>query len=279
MTLSGAVIWKRKMLNAVYSILAFVVLLNIGMFFIQPAMLFIPYGSMNATPAEWGLEYEDVFFQTADHIQLHGWYIPGQNAKRTVLFFHGNAGNISHRGESIKIFHRLGLNVFIPDYRGYGKSEGKPSEIGLYEDARSAWQYLLTQKGLQRENIILFGRSMGGAVATKLAADVQPGALILESVFSSINDMAKVIMPGLSRLIVRRFNFNNTAMIKQVYCPLLLMHSPDDEIIPFAQGQKVFQAASNPKKMIQLSGDHNNGFLQSQPDYERHIENFIRSLK
>ncbi|MCK5647505.1 MAG: alpha/beta hydrolase, partial [Gammaproteobacteria bacterium] len=279
MTVSGAVIWKTKMLNAVFSILAFVVLLNIIMFFFQPAMLFIPYGKIDATPAQWGLEYEDVFFQTGDDIQLHGWYIPNRNAKRTLLFFHGNAGNISHRGESIKIFHRMGLNVFIPDYRGYGKSEGKPSETGLYEDARSAWHYLLTQKDLQRDNIIIFGRSMGGAVAIKLAADVQPGALILESVFSSINDMAKSIMPGLSRLLVLRFNFDNKAMIKQVYSPLLLMHSPDDEIIPFEQGKKVFLAANNPKKLIQLRGDHNSGFLQSQPDYEGHIENFIQSLK
>ena len=279
MTVSGSVIWKTKMLNAVFSILAFVVLLNLIMFFFQPAMLFIPYGNMDATPADWGLEYEDVLLQTDDHIQLHGWYISARNAKRTVLFFHGNAGNISHRGDSIKIFHRLGLNVFIPDYRGYGKGEGSPGETGLYEDARSAWHYLLMQRDLQQENIILFGRSMGGAVATKLAAEVQPGALILESVFSSVNDMAKSIMPGLSRLIVLRFNFDNNAMIKQVYSPVLLMHSPDDEIIPFEQGQKVFQAANSPKKMIQLRGDHNSGFLQSQPDYERHIESFILSLK
>jgi len=266
------------MLNLLTSILGFVVLLNLAMFFFQPGMIFFPYRSINETPQDWGLEYEDVFFHTSDNIKLHGWYIPHQNAKLTLLFFHGNAGNISHRGESIKIFHRLGLNVFIPDYRGYGKSAGKASETGLYEDAHSAWNYLLSKQSLQRENIILFGRSLGGAVATRLAADVQPGALILESVFSSANDMAKSILPGLSRLLVLRFNFDNTAMIKQVHCPVLFMHSPDDEIIPLAQGKKVFLAANKPKQMFQLRGNHNNGFLQSQPDYEQHLKKFILML-
>ncbi|MDX2506768.1 MAG: alpha/beta hydrolase [Gammaproteobacteria bacterium] len=259
------------------SILSIVAALNIAIFFLQPGMVFFPYRGINETPADWGLHYEDVLFRTSDDIQLHGWYIPHPDAKLTVLFFHGNAGNISHRGDSVKIFHRLGLNVFISDYRGYGRSEGKPSEAGLYEDAHSAWRYLLSV-GVQRENIILFGRSLGGAVATKLAADVQPGALILESAFSSAEDMAKSILPGLSWLVYLRFNFDNIAMIKRVHCPLLVMHSPDDEIIPFELGEKVFLAANRPKKFIQLQGSHNSGFLQSQPDYELSLENFILTL-
>lgn len=261
------------------SIVSIVLLMNIAMFFFQPGMVFFPYRSMNETPADWGLEYEDVFFRTSDSIQLHGWYIPHHNAKQTLLFFHGNAGNISHRGDSVKIFHRLGLNVFIPDYRGYGKSEGKPGESGLYEDAHSAWHYLLSARGLQRENIIIYGRSLGGAVATKLAADVQPGALILESAFSSARDMARTLLPGLSRVVFLRFNFDNETRIKQVHCPLLVMHSPDDEIIPFKLGQKVFLVANKPKKFIPLQGNHNEGFLQSQPDYERHLEKFILMLE
>jgi fermentation-respiration switch protein FrsA (DUF1100 family) len=261
------------------SIVGIVVALNLAMFFFQPSMVFFPYRSMNETPSDWGLEYEDVFLKTSDNIQLHGWYIPHHNAKLTLLFLHGNAGNISHRGDSVKIFHQLGLNVFIPDYRGYGRSGGKPSEKGLYKDAHSAWHYLLSARGVQRENIIIYGRSLGGAIATKLAADVQPAGLILESVFSSAKDMAKSILPGLSRLVFLRFNFDNENLIKRVHCPLLVMHSPDDEIIPFNLGQKVFLAANMPKKFIPLQGSHNSGFLQSQPDYEHNLEKFILTVE
>jgi len=259
-------------------ILVFLLVLNLAMFFYQPHMVFFPTRSINETPRNWGLKYEDVFLRTADNIQLHGWYIPHPNAKLTLLFFHGNAGNITHRGDSIKIFHRLGFNVFIPDYRGYGRSEGKPSEIGVYEDAHSAWHYLLSARGQQRENIIIFGRSLGGAVATNLAMDVQPGALILESVFSSARDMAKSSLPGLSHVIFLRFKFDLISMIKQVHCPLLVMHSLDDEIIPYKLGKKVFLAANSPKILMQLQGSHNIGFLQSQPNYEHNLENFILML-
>ncbi len=271
-------LWVRKVLNVLVNILGFVILLNVVMFFFQPQMIFLPVKNINQTPRDWGLEYEDIFFSTSDNIKLHGWFIPHKNAKRTVLFFHGNAGNISHRSKSIKIFHRLGFNVFIPDYRGYGKSEGHPSEAGLYEDSYAAWHYLLSEKSLQSEQIILFGRSLGGAVATKLATREQPDALILESVFSSADDIAKSLYPGLSHLILLRFDFNNRAMIKHVHTPLLLMHSPDDELVPMEQGRNVFLAANQPKKMFLLRGTHNNGFLQSQPDYEHQLEEFILML-
>ncbi|MCW8930318.1 MAG: alpha/beta hydrolase [Gammaproteobacteria bacterium] len=271
-------LWGRKILNLLANILGFIILLNIALYFFQPKLIFIPYKTMNETPKDWGLKYEEVFFQTSDNIKLHGWYIPHKDAKQTLLFFHGNAGNISHRGESIKIFHRLGLNVFITDYRGYGKSEGQPSEDGLYEDARSSWNYLLTQKDIQADSIVLFGRSLGGAVATKLATEVSAEALILESTFSSASKMAKSLYPGLSSLIYLRFNFDNVTMVKQVQTPLLLMHSPDDEIIPLQQGQKVFLAANHPKKMVILQGNHNNGFLQSQPNYEHQLKKFLTTL-
>lgn len=268
-----------KMFNFLASILGFVLLLNLAMFFFQEHMIFFPHRSMMETPADWGMDYQDVLLQTTDDVQLHGWYIPSPNAKRTLLFFHGNAGNISHRGDSIRIFHRLGLNVFIPDYRGYGKSQGRPSESGLYHDAHASWQYLLSEKGLQAQDIIVFGRSLGGAVAIKLAGDVRPRGLILESVFSSISDMADSVLPGLSRLLFKRFQFDNQAMIQLVHSPVLFLHSPNDDIIPFVQGKKVFQAAHEPKHFVQLQGDHNSGFLQSQPDYERQLASFLRSLE
>lgn len=271
-------IMSKKIPGLLVKMLGIVIVLNITFFFFQPYMIFHPFGEINETPENWGLKYEDVWFRTADDVKLHGWYIPHPDAKWTLLFFHGNAGNISHREDSVKIFHRLGVNVFIIDYRGYGRSEGQPSETGLFEDAYSAWKYLLSVKEVKQENIILFGRSLGGSVATKLATDVEPAALIVESVFSSVKDIATSIYPGLAQIIFLRFDFDTQAMIKQIQCPLLLLHSLDDEIIPYEQGINVFLSAKEPKKMIQLQGDHNSGFLQSQPDYERHLEKFVLSL-
>lgn len=258
------------------SILVLVFLLfGSWLFYQQPAMIFFPSKDLIATPTGWGLQYEDVTLETEDGVRLHGWFIPHQGASRTVLFFHGNAGNISHRRESVEIFHRLGLNVFIFDYRGYGNSQGKPSEYGLYVDAMTAWQYLVQEKNFSRQQIILFGRSLGGAVACNLAAGVQPGALILESTFSSARDVANTIFPIMSRIVPMRFEFNTEDYIKRVTSPLLVVHSTEDDIIPFWQGEKVYQAASQPKYLVKIHGDHNSGFLMSQPTYEQAFGEFL----
>lgn len=258
------------------SISVFVFLLFGGwLFYQQPAMIFFPSKDLIVTPTDWDLQYEDVILDTEDGVRLHGWFIPHQGASRTVLFFHGNAGNMSHRRESVEIFHRLGLNVFIFDYRGYGNSEGKPSEHGLYFDAMAAWQYLAQEKGFPRQQIILFGRSLGGVVACNLAAEVQPGALILESTFSSAKDMANTIFPIMSRIMPIRFEFNTEDYIKRVTSPLLVVHSTEDDIIPFWQGEKVYQAASQPKSFVRIQGDHNSGFFTSQPVYEQALGEFL----
>ena len=245
------------------------------MYFQQPSMIFFPVRDLSATPADWGLQYEDVTLKSADGTHLHGWYIPYAETDRVLLFFHGNAGNMSHRGESVEIFHRLGLNIFIFDYRGYGQSEGKPSESGIYADARAAWHYLTDTKGIKKENITLFGRSLGGAVAAKLAAEVQPGTLILESTFSSAKEMANTVLPVMSHLVPLRFEFKTVEYIKQVSSPVLIVHSPDDEIIPYRLGENVFQAANEPKSFLKLQGDHNGGFLMSQPGYEQALGKFL----
>jgi len=266
-------------MNNMLSTFAFLLILLAAfsglMYVQQPGMIFFPDREIVETPQAWGLEYENVILDTKDNLQLHGWFIPNQESKHTLLFFHGNAGNISHRGESVRIFHRLGLNVLIFDYRGYGKSQGKPGEQGMYQDANAAWSYLTQIKGMESNNIIIFGRSLGGAIATKLAFDVQPGKLILESTFSSGKDMAKSIFPFMSHFIVVRFGFNSEERIKNVTCPVLVIHSPDDEIIPFRLGEKIYAAANEPKTFFRLKGDHNAGFYQSQPDYEQALGQFL----
>jgi fermentation-respiration switch protein FrsA (DUF1100 family) len=244
----------------------------------QPSMIFFPSRTLEATPADWGLAYEEVGLSSSDGVRLHGWYLPREGSHRALLFFHGNAGNISHRGESLAIFHRLGLNVLIIDYRGYGQSEGRPSEEGLYRDARAAWQYLVAQRGFQAKDIVLFGRSLGGAVAARLATEVQPAGLILESSFSSARELADALLPLLSRLTPLRYDFNAAAALADVHCPVLVVHSPADEIIPYALGEKLYQAANEPKRFLPLYGDHNAGFSLSQPGYEEGLAGFLDQL-
>lgn len=253
-------------------------LLNVLMYFQQPMMIFYPMSQLYQTPANWGLDFEDVTLNTVDDVQLHGWFIPDTESDQVVLFLHGNAGNISHRRDSIEIFHRLGLNVFIIDYRGYGLSKGRPSEPGLYQDARAAWRYLTDVKGFDPGDVIIFGRSLGGAVAAKLAAEVKARGLILESSLSSARDFARAVFKILSRLVVIRYDFDTTQHIKAVDYPVLVMHSPDDEIMPFHLGKKIYQLANQPKHFVRMRGDHNNGFLLSQPQYQQALDNWLKTL-
>ena len=266
------------MLSALVTVFAALFLLNSWLYFQQSAMIFFPYRELSETPSDWSMPYEDVYLTTEDGVQLHGWYIPSPQAKNTLLFFHGNAGNISHRADSVAIFHRLGLNVFIFDYRGYGHSQGKPSEKGLYLDAAAAWRYLSENRKLDHRAIIIFGRSLGAAPAAELAVKVKPRGLILESSFSSAKAMADRVLPLISNLVYLRYRFDTEALMPKVSCPVLVLHSPDDEIIPYTLGRRVYAAAREPKQFVDLKGDHNSGFLQSQPDYEISLARFVKSL-
>jgi len=261
----------------IYAVIG-LLLLNALMYFQQPLMIFYPMNELYQTPANWGLEYEDVTLNTDDDVQLHGWYIPDRQSKQVLLFFHGNAGNISHRRESIEIFHRLGLNVFIIDYRGYGQSKGKPSEQGLYQDAAAAWRFLTEEKGFDANDVLIFGRSLGGAVAAKLAAGVQARGLILESTMSSAREFAREVFKILSRLVVIRYDFNTAQHVQGVNYPVLVLHSPDDEIMPFHLGRKVYALANQPKHFVYMRGDHNNGFLLSQPEYQQQLDSWLKNL-
>lgn len=255
-----------------------VLMLNALLWLLQPGMVFYPTRALQATPSDWGLAFEDVALTTDDGVRLHGWHIPHPGATQTLLFFHGNAGNISHRGDSIAIFHRLGLSVLIIDYRGYGRSAGRPSELGLYRDASAAWDHLVSERGIAPGQIILFGRSLGASVAADLASRVTPGALILESAFSSARDLARHLYPVLHPVLYLRFDFDAARRLARVSCPVLVMHSPDDEIIPYALGRRLFEAAPPPRRFLDLVGDHNSGFLASQPAYERGLASFIAAL-
>ena len=267
---------SRLIMQGIAITVALWLLLNIYMYLQQPSMTFFPARELPQTPADWGMPYGDVNLVTASSERVHGWYIPAPGARYTVLFLHGNGGNIGHRGETVEILHRLGLNVLLIDYRGYGNSEGRPGEEAMYEDARLAWDYLLDAQGQPPHRIIVFGRSLGGAVAAHLAAEVTPAALILESTFSSVRDMARELHPLLSRLVWLRYRFPVVDNVARVAAPVLVLHSPEDDVIPYRFGRRVFEAARPPREFVELRGDHNSGFLDSQPRYQLALRDFIR---
>ena len=253
-------------------------LLVLMLYLLQGRMVFLsdlPGRALTASPNDIGLDYEDVSLTTRDNEVLHGWYVPAKNPAGVVLFLHGNAGNISHRLDSIKIFHELDLDVLIIDYRGYGQSSGSASEQGTYLDAQAAWDYLVDKRGIAPGKIVIFGRSLGAAVASWLAARTTPGAVILESSFSSGVDMAGRLYPFLPTRLITRLKYPVKEYVKQISSPLLVVHSQQDEIIPFDMGQSVFAAAPEPKEMLVLSGDHNGGFLLNRSRYLAAIGEFL----
>ena len=262
-------IWIVTIVVGIYIIFA-------GLLFIsQSRYVYYPERLLSAQPSHIGLSFENISFETKDKLRLSGWFIPQENARGVLLFCHGNAGNIGHRLESIQVFHQLGLEIFIFDYRGYGQSEGKPIERGTYEDVEAAWHYLVEERQVDPKKIVVFGRSLGGAVASWLASRHTPGALILESTFTSLPDIAATLYPYLPGRLMLRFKYNTAEYLAEVNCPTLIIHSRDDEIMPFIHGQRLFEIAPEPKKFLELVGTHNEGFITSSTQYEKGLNTFI----
>jgi len=244
---------------------------------------FFPSKTLHATPKDIGLGYEDVRIRTEDGQSIAGWFLPAPAAPlpaegRTLLFLHGNAGNISHRLDSLAYFHRLGFAVYIIDYRGYGQSTGKPDVKGTLMDARAAWNWLLEEKKSRPESIVVFGRSLGGAVAAGLAGEVGPGALIMESSFTRLYDVAKSLYPFMPVSLFLPQDYDSIASLRGKTFPLLVVHSPDDELIPYALSEAIFAAYSGPKHFVRIRGSHNEGFQTDRIRYLEGLEAFLRSL-
>lgn len=238
----------------------------------------VPTRQVENTPAAAGLPFEALQIATEDGETLDGWYVPIRDARATLLFFHGNAGNIGNRVEIVEMFQRLGLNVLIIDYRGYGRSTGKPSETGTTRDAEAAWRYLTENRHIPAGNIIVFGESLGGAVATRLAQRHTPRALVLYAAFTSIPDMAHGLYPYLPTGLIARYRYDNLVALADVRCPLLILHSSEDEVIPLSHGQRLLAAASGSKRLVELRGGHNDAMFASREIFVQALQDFIQEL-
>jgi fermentation-respiration switch protein FrsA (DUF1100 family) len=256
-------------------LIGFVVLIYAGwgvvLLLLQPRLLYHPVREISLTPADLSRAYDQVQFHGADGIRLTGWHVPARDSPFTILLCHGNGGNISHLFDSIDLFQGLGLSCFVFDYRGYGRSAGRPTEAGTYLDAQAAYDWLTGEKGVPPDRIVLLGRSLGGSIAAHLAARVPCRALVLEGAFTSYVDMAARLFPYLPVRLFRRFLFryDTLASLRAVRCPVLVIHSRDDELVPFEFGLRLFEAAPEPKRFLEISGGHNEGFLLSGDTYRQ----------
>jgi len=251
-------------------------LLVVMMYFLQSQMIYYPQKSITYIPEDVGLSFEDVTFITEDDVNLHGWFIPN-DSNTTVLYFHGNAGNISGRLQTIQLLHNFGLNVFIFDYRGYGKSEGRPSEQGTYKDAQAAWNYLVRVREIENDNIVVMGRSLGGAVTSWLAVQKKPVATILESTFTSAADLGADLYPWLPVRSIIKYDYNTLENIKQIEHPIFMAHSKEDEIIPYQHGKTLFEASNEPKTFVELRGSHGSGFWETGEKYRTALQGFLNN--
>jgi len=248
----------------------------------QARLIFFP-DYPNRFDGDWHppeLPVQDVWLTASDGVKLHAWWIPHDNAKFTFLAFHGNASNIANRAPIYQFLHSLPANVFALEYRGYGRSEGRPNEVGVYRDADAAYEYLVNKKGIDRKAIISFGQSLGTAVATHLAAHRQVSGVVLEAPFPSASRVARKVfwfLPGVSLLTHRQFDTQTS--LKEIRAPILIVHCDHDPVIPFQFGQEVYDAALPPKTLLQIEGScHEESSLIAPTQYRTALQQFMNSL-
>jgi uncharacterized protein len=248
----------RRVLRILLLVAAIYLLIIIVMMFLEESLLYFPvkYPEGNWSPP--GLALEDASFEAADGTRLHGWFMPHDHPRAVVLFAHGNAGNITHRADLYYALHRLGVAVLAFDYRGYGRSSGKPTETGIIADARAARTWLAKRMKIPESDIVLMGESLGGAVAVQLAAEAPARGLVLENTFSSAPDVAAFHYAWLPVKQLMRTRFDSAAAIGKYHGPLLQVHGDADTIVPIRFGHKLFDAAGEPKQFVVIAGgDHN----------------------
>lgn len=226
-------------------------------------------------PASLGMPVEERFLRTEDGVRLHAYFLPSPGASRALLFLHGNAGHAAHRLPNAAWLAELGVHVLLLDYRGYGRSEGRPSEAGVYLDARAALRELTEVERLPERRIALFGRSLGGAVAVELARGRELAGVILESTFSSLEDAGRRLLGPLGAWLARG-RFDSASRIGELRAPLLFFHGDRDEVVDYALGQRLFELAPHPKAFERLRGaGHNDTVLVGGDAYFARIGAFL----
>ena len=266
----------RKVLSSLLRVgISTYVILALILFVFQKKLLFFPTTEIRVTPASNDWDFQE-FILPIDGFETFGWFIPAQTeTSQTVLFSHGNAGNMGDRLETIRIFHELDFNVAIYDYGGYGNSTGSVSEKRCYADARAVWSYLREERGIEASSIVLFGRSIGGAVTVQLATEVEAAAVVLESTFFSIPRMAQELYPVFPSSLLVRHRFDSGSKVANIEEPILHIHSPGDELIPYSHGKALFDASTQPKEFLELRGGHNDGFWISEETYTKGLASFF----
>lgn len=269
--------WKGNLIKlAVVAVGLFIVLR-----WFEHAQVYHPDRSMDAKPGDLQRPFEDVVLKTGDGLEINGWYFPAATnsprAGRVFLVCHGNAGNISHRLHLCSALLSTGGGVFVFDYRGYGRSQGSPSEKGTARDAEAAYQWL-RQKGCAATNIIAYGESLGGGVAAELAARQPLGGLILQSTFTSVPDIGAELFPWLPVKTIASIHYATKDKLPKLKIPVLVMHSPEDDIIPYHHGKTNFALANEPKLFCELSGGHNNS-IEDRVRFVAGIDAFLRMVE
>jgi fermentation-respiration switch protein FrsA (DUF1100 family) len=236
----------------------------------EKGIVFFPERFIEATPKDYQLEvYEDVFFSAQDGTRLHGWFVHGPDERAVLLWFHGNAGNISHRLHNLKKLHdALQIPIFIFDYREYGLSEGEITKAGTFSDAQGAFQYLIKEKGFHESSILLFGRSLGTALAVDIASKKKCLGVILEAAFTSTDDMMQRFFPFFTPPISSTTKYDSLSLIESIRSPLLFVHGQLDQAIPIAMARRLFEKAPSPKDFYEIAGaDHNDTYIVGGREY------------
>jgi len=255
---------------------ALIVAAGIGMRgWIVDRMLFLPTPGVEVAPEHLGIDAEEVFVTAEDGVRIHGFFVPAPGATRAILYLHGNAGNASHRLPIGALLARLGAHVLLLDYRGYGRSEGRPDEAGVYADARAGLRHLVGPRGLPERRVVLFGSSLGGAVAVELAQGRGVAGVVLESTWSTLSDVAANAFGPLARPFTRG-RFDSLQKIGRLRAPLLFLHGDRDDIVPLALGRRLFDAAPEPKAFEILRGaGHNDTLAIGGRAYFERIRRFL----
>lgn len=268
-------VWRSALLLLRLAVLAYAAVCVLLAVF-QARLIWIPGESGGTTPREAGLAFEERMLAAADGERIQAWFLPAEGeARGALLFSHGNAGTIEDRLDLARFFVEARVSVLLYDYRGYGLSSGSPDEDGTYADARAAWKELVEQRGFAPGRILLYGESLGGGVAVQLATEVRSAGLVLHDTFRSLDDAAAVHYPWLPVRLLLRSHYDNAAKIGRIAAPLLVIHSPQDEVIPFEQGKALFDAAAEPKELLVTAGSHNGPSYLAKREWQERVRAFV----